>query len=169
MAMNDWRVLAENVGTGLHGARVALDQFGYDGLIEGATRSRLNGLAVAWLTSSVEAHLHKRGVNRPSFRKHVVEILPLDEDPNFNTQRHVPWTTTRRERCEALWGIRVAATHSDLNVSLIDDETNQAWARNTPNAFDSATLDGDYLNLMGFSFDDAIWTIESLDNPPTGI
>ena len=169
MTMNDWRALAENVRTGLYGAGMAVEQFGYDDLVEGATRSRLNALAVAWLTSTVEADLHKRGIHRPSFRKHVVDVLPEAEDPEFNTHRDAPWTSTRRDRCGALWGIRIAVTHADLNVSLIDDKANRDWARKAGDVFENVTLDGDYLNLMGFSLYDAIWTIESLDDPPTGI
>jgi len=168
-AMNEWRTFAENIARGIHGATLSVDSFGYDEPKAGATRSRLVALSAAWLISTVEADRKSRGLSPADFPKGVIEKLPESEDPDANSTRYEAWASTRRARCEALWGIRVAIAHADLDTALIESDRNKRWARSAATAFDYISLDGTRLDLSSFRLQDAVWTIESIDDPPVTV
>lgn len=154
--MSDFEIRANNISTAISVARQRVKDFGYDDDSSEASESRVVGMFITWLTASEEAR--QQAVNsNASFKKSVIDVLPLQDDINWDS--YLSANTTLRQRAEALWGIRVAFTHGDGNIDLITNTTNRAYVLNAPNVFSNIKIENNTLVLTNSIFHQAIRTM----------
>lgn len=156
--MNDFEIRANNIKTAIESASFRVDQFGYSEDATKETVSRVVGMFITWLTACEEARQQYIQANA-TFTKNVINMLPTSDDTGWDTYIIPPPSSTLRQRAEALWGIRVAFTHADSDISLITNTKNQHYASNSPNIFNSVTLQGNKLQLNEGLYHEAIKTI----------
>ena len=82
---------------------------------------------VTWLTSCEEAR-HQAG-----YSQSVIAALPDTDDATWGTYISPQPSSTLKQRAQGLWGIRVAFTHGDGELSLISNTTNRTYAGASPN------------------------------------
>ncbi len=95
----------------------------------GKTSTVLRAAFVTWLVACEEARAQIR-TNDPkaSFVRHVIEFLPDDDDPAWEQTNSVGFHASLKNRMRALWGIRIAFTHSDGDILKIGSSNNREWA-----------------------------------------
>lgn len=157
-AMTDFEIRANNIVTAIEVARHRVEDFGYSQDSPEETDTRVVGMFVTWLTACEEAR-QQTLIPNASFTKNVINALPIQDDPKWNTYIMPLPTSTLRERAEALWGIRVAFTHGDGNINLITNSQNKQYARNSANIFDAVTIHGSRLVLHGGIYHPAVRTM----------
>jgi len=92
-------------------------------------------------------------------QKNVIQALPVEDPPNWETYIMPPPNSTLRQRAESLWGIRVAYTHGDGDISLITNQTNKKYATDAPSYLQGVLLKNNKLILNGGVYHEAIRTI----------
>lgn len=157
--MSDFEIRANNIATSIGAARQRVMDFGYDDDPVDETISRVAGMFITWLTSCEEAR-HQGIDPRATFTKNVIGMLPEGDDASWGEYISPPPTSTLKQRVQALWGIRVAYTHGDGDVTLVTNATNTQYILDAPSIFRGVYIDEDNkLILKGFSFHQAIRTM----------
>ncbi|MBM0744314.1 hypothetical protein JOY44_22320 [Phormidium sp. CLA17] len=128
--MSDFEIRANNIMTAIEIAEHRVSNYGYSDDPPEETVSRVIGMFITWLTACEEARQQVVNGNA-SFTRNVIEALPVDDDPNWDTCIMPPSNSTLKERAQALWGIRVAFTHGDGDITLIKNTQNRQFAINS--------------------------------------
>jgi hypothetical protein len=156
--MTDFEVRANNMATGISGARCRVAEFGYADDSPDEATSRLIGMFICWLTACEEA---RRQLTNPSasFKSDVINFLPSSDDPNWKIFIEPRPASTLRQRVESLWGIRIAFTHGDGDTDLIRDRTNKKFAQDAHLHIPGVAMRGTQLILSGCNLHTPIRTI----------
>jgi hypothetical protein len=115
--MTDFEVRANNIEVAISGARHRVDDFGYDDDPPEEAVSRVIGMFICWLTACEEARL-QGSVPGASFRRDIIDALPLADNPAWDSYIQPPPASSLRKRTESLWGIRIAFTHGDGDTGV---------------------------------------------------
>ena len=153
MRMTDFELRANNIITAIEAANSRIENFGYSDDPPAESVSRIYGMFVTWLTACEESRLGG------SYSQSVIAALPSNDDPLWPTFIQPQPTSTLQQRASALWGIRIAFTHGDGDVSLITNAANKAYATNAPSHFPGVTIAGSRLSLTPAIAHSAIRTI----------
>lgn len=156
--MTDFEVRACNMETAIEGARHRVAEFGYESDSPDEAASRLIGMYICWLTACEEARRQQANPNA-SFRSDVINVLPISDDPSWQTFIEPRPSSTLRQRAESLWGIRIAFTHGDGDIALIRDRTNQRFAQDAHLHIPGVTMSGTKLILSSCNLHTPIRTI----------
>ena len=141
MPMTDFELRANNIITVIEAAANRIEDFGYSEDPPAESVSRLYGMFVTWLTACEESRLGG------PYGQSVIAALPDKDDPRWPTFIEPQPTSTLKQRASALWGIRIAFTHGDGDISLVTNVTNKAYAANSPSHFSGVTIVGNRLAL----------------------
>jgi len=156
MSMADFEVRANNILTAIGVSHSRIQQFGYtDDPAEEAV-SRIYGMFVTWLTACEESRLGG------PFSKVVLSALPSNDDPAWPSFIEPKPSSTLKERASALWGIRVAFTHGDGDLSLISSAANRAYAQDAYKHLPGIAVVGNRVALFPHISHNAIRTIVQL-------
>lgn len=114
------------------------------------TVSKILASYICLLVASEEARAveHER---ESHFVRGVIDHIPTIDDPNWKTYIADENLSTLKNRLIALWGIRIAYTHSDGNINHINNEYSRNAAIDAPNHIRGASLKGDYIILNNSS------------------
>jgi hypothetical protein len=117
---------------------------------DGRTSSVLRAAFVTWLVACEEARAQVR-TNDPkaSFVKYVVEALPNSDDLNWEQTNSEGFPSSLKNRMQGLWGIRIAFTHSDGDVSKIVNLKNKAWAQSAHLHVKGVSMSGNVIDMSG--------------------
>ncbi len=159
--MNEFETRANNIRTAIGAARYRVDNFGYKQDNTEETVSRIIGMFITWLTSTEEAR-HQDDELNGSFKKDVIDKLPEIDDPTWDSYIKPAPTSTLKSRVESLWGIRIAYTHGDGDISLIRNRTNKNYAIQAVTTFASVELKDDRLHINEGILHEAIRTFVQL-------
>ncbi len=113
---------------------------------------------ITWLTACEEARMQKVKLNA-KFRQDIIDKLPEQDDPIWNTYIEPRPSSTLKQRTEALWGIRVAFTHADGEIDLINDARNKEFAENSPKHIPGVRIFKGKLDLSGCNLHTPIRTV----------
>lgn len=138
-AMSDFEIRANNIATAISTSSQRISDFGYEEDAPEEAVSRIYGMFVTWLTACEEAR-HQTG-----YSQSVIAALPDNDDPNWSQYIAPAPTSTLKQRAQALWGIRVAFTHSDGDLNLITNTTNNGYANDAPNHLPGVSISNDRL------------------------
>ena len=161
--MTDFEVRANNIEVAISGARHRVDEFGYEDDPSEEAVSRVIGMFICWLTACEEARL-QGSVPGASFRRDIIDALPLADDPEWDSYIQPPAASSLRKRTESLWGIRIAFTHGDGDTRLIRDDTNRNYALDAPQHIPGVVLVNGKLNLAGCNCYTPIRTIVQIQD-----
>ena len=157
-AMSDFEIRANNIETAIQSARERVVDFGYSDDSPEEAVSRVVGMFITWLTACEEARQQESN-GSASFTRNVIQALPVEDDPNWDTYLQPPPSSTLRQRAEALWGIRVAYTHGDGDIELITNLNNKEYAKNAPNILRGVSIQDGKLILNEGVYHEAIRTM----------
>jgi|GEM_PF-6052469 len=161
--MTEFELRANNIEIAISGARSRVVDFGYEEDAPAEAVSRVIGMFICWLTACEEARLQSF-IPNASFRRNVIDVLPIVDDPTWDTYIMPRPTSSLRQRAEALWGIRIAFTHADGDTSLIRDPNNRKYARDAPTHIPGVVLVNEKLILDGCNCHIPIRTIVQLQD-----
>jgi hypothetical protein len=116
----------------------------------GKTSTVLRAAFVTWLVACEEARAQIR-TNDPkaSFVKHVVEFLPDDDHPAWEQTNSEGFHSSLKNRMQGIWGIRIAFTHSDGDVSKIGNLKSKAWAQSAHSHVKGVAMSGNMIDMSG--------------------
>jgi len=137
--MSDFEIRANNIVTGISGVRSRIEDFGYTDDDAKESVSRVVAMFIAYLTTCEEARHISNNINA-SFSNDVLAKLPVQDDPTWDAYIDPALTSSLRERVESLWGVRVAFTHGDGDLSLIKNARNKKFAQDAPLHLDGVTI-----------------------------
>ena len=137
--MSDFEIRANNIVTGISGVRSRVEDFGYAEDDAKESVSRVVAMFITFLTTCEEARHISNNINA-SFSNDVLAKLPLQDDPTWDTYIEPAPTSSLIERVESLWGVRVAFTHGDGDLSLIKSQRNKRYAQDAPLHLDGVTI-----------------------------
>ncbi len=160
MGMSEFEILAWNVAAGIGQARRLIKSNGYPDIPIEQSVSAVRAGYVTWLVAVEEASAQKRTGNlRASFSCDVIGIIDVDFlDADFQYLGVSP-TTPLRRRLEALWGVRVAYTHSDGHLSGIDNRANRTFAEKSVELLQGVQINGDFLDVSNLNTNQALHAI----------
>ena len=148
MEMSTFEIRANNYLTAIASAHTRMEEFGYDHEDPKEVLSRIYGSFIVWLIACEEARAHERlSIDRIDFHSHIISALPLSDNPNWRVKIEPAPESTLRERAEGLWGIRVAMTHGDGDISKINSSRNAVFARNAINYLPGIELKSDRIYI----------------------
>ncbi len=156
--MSDFEIRANNIATAISNTRQMVEDFGYDDDTPEEAESRVIGMYITWLTATEEAR-HQQANGNASFKRDVIDQLPITDDSSWSSYISPQPTSTLRERVEALWGIRIAFSHGDGDIDLITSPTNKAYAENVPNIFPNIKIENNQMILNSAIINKAIRTM----------
>jgi len=139
--MSDFEIRANNIHIAIETAGHRVDDFGYSDDSTHESVSRVIGMFITWLTACEEARL------QGSFFSKVINQLPANDDPSWDTYIMPQPSTSLKQRVEALWGIRIAFTHGDGDINLITNQNNKNFALNAPNILDGVSIENNVMIL----------------------
>lgn len=159
--MSDFETRANNIETGIRGVRSRVEQFGYSDDEAAESVSRVVAMFVTYLTACEEARHIQNDINA-SFSREVLDKLPDIDEPSWGSNiRPVP-TSSLKKRLESLWGIRVAFTHGDGDLSLIRSLRNKQFAINAPLHLEGVAVHQNIMTLNEGIFHVAIRSVVQL-------
>jgi hypothetical protein len=145
---SDFELRADNICIALSAARHRIENYGYDHKPADIAISALRATFITWLVACEEARAQDRlGNSKANFVDSVLELLPIADDPSWPNFIEPPPLSSLRHRLEALWGIRIAYTHSDGNVMKIASEKNRKFAIQAPLHLPGTSLIGNWLDV----------------------
>jgi len=156
--MSDFETRANNIATAISITRQRIEDFGYADDSPEEADSRVIGMYITWLTATEEAR-HQQASGNASFKRDVIDQLPITDDSSWGSYILPEPTSTLRERVEALWGIRIAFSHGDGDINLIASPINKAYAENVPNIFSSIRIKSNKMILNSSIIHQAIKTM----------
>jgi hypothetical protein len=151
--MTPFEVRANNVVTAIEASRWRVNEFGYEDDQASEAVSAVFASYVTWLVACEEARAIERlKKERVSFRRDIVEALPEADLIHWDTYIQPVPKSSLRQRMAAIWGLRVAFTHSDGTLSKIADQRNKELAADAPRHLDGliekdGKLDASQLSL----------------------
>lgn len=149
MIMGPFETRATNIMVGIGAADHRIRDFGYDDDPVEHAVSAIRASYITWLVACVEAMAQDlSGSPSASFRSHVIDKLPDLDDPNWEDYILPKPKSSLRRRLEALWGIRVAFTHSDGRTDMISNVTNRGFAEAAPKHINGVELTNNRLCLQ---------------------
>jgi len=157
-AMSSFEIRANNIETAIQSARGRVKDFGYSDDSPEETVSRVVGMFITWLTACEEARQQEAN-GSASFTRNVIQALPAEDDPNWDTYIMPQPNSTLRQRAESLWGIRIAYTHGDGDTELITNQNNKKYATNAPNILGGVAIQNGKLILNECVYHEAIRTM----------
>ncbi|WP_171134948.1 hypothetical protein [Ruegeria sp. HKCCD7221] len=150
--MSEFEQIANDVVTAMETAEYRISEFGYGAATDEAV-SAVNAGLVTWLISSEERRLNG------SFRKKVLDQLPNNDDPNWQSYISPQPTHSLKRRLEALWDIRIAYTHTAADVTMISNAQNQQYAIDAPRYINGCELRNNILMVNKLDFHTAVRSI----------
>ena len=158
--MSAFEIRANNILTVIQGARLRIENFGYKHDHAHEAVSAINGAFITWLVACEEARAQVRTSNpEATFLRDVIKCVPDNDDPSWPVFIEPKPTSSLRRRLEALWGIRVAYTHSDGSVGGITNSNSRSFAEHAPNHIEGVSLVADRLDISNCSLHVAIRSI----------
>ena len=151
--MTPFEVRANNIVTAIEASRSRIEDFGYRDDSASEAVSAVFASYVTWLVACEEARAIERlKKERVSFRRDIVEVLPKSDPNTWKSYIQPAPKSSLRKRMEAIWGLRVAFTHSDGTLSKIADQKNRDFAAEAPRHLDGliendGKLDASHLSL----------------------
>ena len=116
----------------------------------GKTSTILRASFVTWLVACEESRAQNRTNDQnASFVKHVIEALPVCDDPNWEQTNSEGFHASLKNRMQGLWGIRIAFTHSDGDVSNILNLNSKTWAQSAHLHVKGVTMRGSVIDMSG--------------------
>ena len=114
----------------------------------GKTASVLRAAFVTWLVACEEARAQIRTENPTAdFVNQVINVLPDLDDPSWQQTNADGFTAPLKDRMRSLWGVRIAFTHSDGDISKISSARNRAWAENARFYLNGVSLDNGRIDM----------------------
>lgn len=156
--MSDFEVRANNIATAISGTKQRVEHFGYDDDSPDEAESRIIGMYITWLTATEEAR-HQQANGNASFRRDVIDQLPITDDSSWGSYISPQPTSTLKQRAEALWGIRIAFSHGDGDINLITNQTNKNYVLDSVNHFPNIRIENNKLILNSSIIGKAIRTM----------
>ena len=156
--MSDFETRANNIETGISGVRSRVEDFGYSQDEAAESVSRVVAMFITYLTTCEEARHISSDINA-SFSNDVLAKLPEQDNPSWGTYINPAPTSSVKERVESLWGVRVAFTHGDGDLSLIKSQRNKQFAENAPSHLRGVTVTNGIMSLNEGVFHVAIRTM----------
>lgn len=153
--MDSFELMANDIEIALRGAKARIESFGYNDTSSSESNSRVVGMFITWITATEEDRLG-------AFALNVINALPVNDDPNWDSYIEPKPIATLRQRAESLCGIRIAYTHSDGDISKISNQNSQNFAHNAPQHLPGVSLNGNQLMLTDKLYHTAIRTIVQL-------
>jgi len=150
--MSEFEQIANDVVTAIETAESRISDFGYGPATDEAV-SAVNAGLVTWLISSEERRLNG------SFRTKVLDQLPNNDDPSWQTYISPAPAHSLKRRLEALWGIRIAYTHTAADVTMISNARNRQYAIDAPRYINGCELRNNILMINKLDFHTTIRSI----------
>jgi hypothetical protein len=129
--MSDFEIRANNIKTAIEDSRSRVTHFGYDDDAPTESVSRVVAMFITYLTTCEEARHIDNNIDA-SFSRDVLAKLPEQDDPSWGVYIQPIPTSSLKKRVESLWGVRVAFTHGDGNLSRIKNARNKRFAEDAP-------------------------------------
>lgn len=155
--MSEFEIRANNIWTGIQNSENRIKDFGYESEDPYDLMSQIIGMFITWLNATEEVRQNSKG-NSGSFRTTIIDKLDEDDDPNWNSYL-AESKGTLKNRVKSLWGIRIAFTHGNGDISLIKNDINREYAKNSKKYLPGIELKNNKLKLRGFIIHHAIRTI----------
>ena len=157
--MSPFEITANNIVTVIQAAPYRIKNFGYPDAADEAV-SAVNASFVTWLTACAEAMAQTRTKKpRADFCTDIIDKLKDDDDPNWPSFIQPAPASSLRRRLESMWGIRVAFTHSDGDITGITVPRNLTFATDAPKYLKGVSLIGDRLDVSKCDLHTAIRSI----------
>ena len=156
--MSDFEIRANNITTGISGVRSRIEDFGYSEDDAAESVSRVVAMFITYLTTCEEARHIGNNINA-TFSSDVLARLPEQDNPTWGTYIVPAPTSTLKERVESLWGVRVAFTHGDGDLSLIKNQRNKLFAEDAPSHLRGVTVTNGVMSINEGVFHVAIRTM----------
>lgn len=139
--------LMSNLSQVIGQAKNRTENYGYpDG---GRTASVLKAAFVTWLVACEEARAQDRTGNlNANFVKQVVEVLPDDDDPAWEQTSSEGFDAPLKNRMQSFWGIRIAFTHSDGDVSKIGNLNSKLWSQSAHLHVNGVKMNGNVIDML---------------------
>ena len=159
--MSDFEIRANNIFTGIQNVRTRVENFGYSDDNASNSVSRIMAMFITYLTSCEESRQNMLG-RTGGFSTTVLANLPATDNPNWPSYIEPAPSSTLKDRAEALWGIRIAFTHGDGDITQISNRTNRQFAQNATNIIPGVTLNGSRLEISENAAHYAIRTLSQI-------